>query len=269
MFDEANEVLEGNPAKGIKGIYNELKEQLYAMFPEYHDEERNLVVPSGKFGMGTYRKQAVSLEIKSAKSFNWGSTQHLQWLFFYVLGMDPNKLKIARSGKTGLPSTGADEIDKMIFANPNVPFFRTLLKMREYEKIRDTYAKGMLQWVKAETNRIHASLKLVRTWRLSCSRPNLQNIPRLDNDNIGIRKACYARPGYMLCSTDFSQIELRVVAFYADDANMKDAYRKNQDLHSRVAKEVWKLECAVEEVKKKYKMFRYKAKAVNFGELAS
>lgn len=257
MFDDANGVLE-------KEVYPLLQKQLEELV-EDNMEDGELIVPAGRYYMGKHRKQDVHLEIKSAKPFNWNSTQHLQWLFFHVLHLNPNELGIGRSKKTGLPSTGADEIDKMIFANRDMAFFRTILKMREYEKIRDTYAKGMLQWVKEETHRIHAMLKLVRTWRLSCGKPNLQNIPRLDNDNIGIRKACYARPGYMMCSTDFSQIELRVVAYYAKDENMKDAYRKNQDLHSRVAKEVWKLECAVEEVKKKYKAFRYKAKAVNFG----
>lgn len=257
MFDESNAVLE-------KDVYPLLQKQLEELLVD-HMVDGELHVPAGKFGMGKWRSKDVFLEIKSSKPFNWGSTQHLQWLFYHMLGIKPNALSISRSKTTGLPGTGADEIDKMIFANRDMLFFRTLLKKREYEKIRDTYAKGMLQWVKAETHRIHASLKLVRTWRLSCGRPNLQNIPRLDNDKVGIRKASYARPGYMYCSTDFSQIELRVVAYYANDENMKDAYRKNQDLHSRVAKEVWKLECAVEEVKKKYKAFRYKAKAVNFG----
>jgi len=257
MYDEADAVLE-------QSVYPVLKAELEGMLMDYM-VDGEIIVPAGRYGMGRWRGKDVALEIKSAKPFNWGSTQHLQWLFFHVLRIDASELKIERSKTTGLPSTGADEIDKMIFANRDLHFFRTLLKKREYEKIRDTYAKGMLQWVRAETHRIHASLKLVRTWRLSCGKPNLQNIPRLDNDKVGIRKASYARPGYMYCSTDFSQIELRVVAYYANDENMKDAYRKNQDLHSRVAKEVWKLECAVEEVKKKYKAFRYKAKAVNFG----
>ncbi len=261
VFDEQGQLIR-------KAVYRELDEQLLAV-AEASDQiidmndEGQIMVPAGKWYMNKWKGKEVHLEIKSAKPFNWGSPQHLQWLFYVVLGIPWKKLGIKKSKASGLPSTGADEIDKMIFANPDIPFFRTLLRKREYEKIRDTYALGILDKVQKETNRVHATLKLVRTWRLSCSGPNLQNIPRLDNDEVGIRYCFEARPGFNLVSCDYSQIELRFVAFYANDDNMKDAYRKNQDLHSRVAKEVWKLDCTVDEVKSKYKVHRYKAKSVN------
>lgn len=266
MYAKADKVLN-------EEVHPELEKELYALIdlraPQCveidNSLEKRIIVPSGSYAMGKWRRKDVFLEIKTAKVFNWGSTQHLQWLFYHVLGFNPAKLEISRSGKTGLPSTGEDDIDKLIYANPNMPLFRSLLKLREYKKMRDTYAKALIDAAREGTNRVHASLRLVSTWRLACKGPNLQNIPRLDNDNVGIRKTFIAPPGRTLVSCDYSQIELRVMAYYARDKAMKDAFYKGQDLHSRVAKEVWKLDCAVEEVKKKYKAFRYRAKAVNFG----
>lgn len=255
------------------------------------DEDGNVIVPAGVYGMGEWRNNPVSLEIKTSKPFSWGSTQHKQWLFFRVLRMDTRGLK--RSTTTGLPGTGKENWDKLVegYTGDN-KFMSTLKERNKYDKLLSTYIHGMLPFVREDTSKLHTNLRLVSTWRLASKKPNLQNIPRADNDPMGIRgvfvapdydpKADYStlnictRPTILLSkealrgtmvyvNADYSQIELRVLAWYANEANMIQAFWDGHDFHSATAHDVWNLDCTIDEVASKYKPFRYRAKAINFG----
>ena len=118
-----------------------------------------------------------------------------------------------------------------------------------------------------EDGRIRSSFNrhVAATGRLSSSKPNLQNIPRAENDRYGLRKLFIAAEGKSLIVADYSQIELRVVAHLSQDPIMIEAFQRGDDIHSITAKEVFKLDCDVGEIKQKYPIKRQIAKAVNFG----
>lgn len=152
------------------------------------NDDGSVIVPAGAYPMGKWRGEQVNLTIKEAKPFSWGSTQHLQWLFFHILKVDMTGMD--RSKKTGLPATGTDSIDAIIkkyTANgQDNEFMKLLNEKRKYDKINSTYVGkydegsgkyvgGMLQYCRDDTHKLHTVLNLVSTWRLASKKPNLQN----------------------------------------------------------------------------------------------
>ncbi|MGL5244234.1 MAG: DNA polymerase, partial [Sarcina sp.] len=110
---------------------------------------------------------------------------------------------------------------------------------------------------------IHSSFNqtVTTTGRLSSTEPNLQNIPIKYEMGREIRKVFIPRKdGDMLISADYSQIELRVLAYISDDKNMIEAFKHHSDIHTKTASEVFKV--PIQEVTS---LMRSRAKAVNFG----
>ena len=142
-------------------------------------------------------------------------------------------------------------------------------KIAEYRKLRKLFGNFLsnLYYRLNNKSRLHSSFNrhVARTGRLSSSSPNLQNIPRLENDTYGMRKLFMAEEGYDLLVADFSQIELKIAAHSSKDKAMIEAFNSGADIHSATAKNVFKLECEVHEVKDKYPVFRQIAKSINFG----
>jgi DNA polymerase I-like protein with 3'-5' exonuclease and polymerase domains len=272
-------------------IMDKLTEALYEIAEDYIDDNDDLIVPAGSYPMGTWKKETVYLKIGSSKPFNWGSNQHKPWLFFHVLNVDTRDLE--RSKSTGIPGTGKANWDKIVDGYAGDSAFMKILKEKnKFDKILSTYVNGMLPFLRKDTDKLHTSLRLVSTWRLSSSKPNLQNIPRADNDPMGIRsvfeapdydpKADYShlnictRPTILLSrealrgtmvyvNADYSQIELRVLAWYANERNMIQAFWDGHDFHSATAHDIFNLQCTIPEVKKLHKPQRYMAKSINFG----
>jgi DNA polymerase-1 len=119
--------------------------------------------------------------------------------------------------------------------------------------------------ISTKTGRLHTSFRqdIAATGRLSSSDPNLQNIPVRTEDGRAIRSAFRPGPeGWLLMTADYSQIELRVLAHYCDDASLKSAFENDEDVHARVAAEVHGVPVA--EVTS---AMRRGAKAINFGIL--
>lgn len=277
-------------------IEPELYEGLIEVTEGYADTNDNgeVIVPKGVYGMGDWKGEPVSLEIKSEKPFKWSSTQHIQWLFFNVLKV--STVGVSRSKTSGLPETGKDALDVIIKRyeeHGGGKFLKALKEKKKYDKIKSTYVDGMLPFCREDSNKVHTNLNLVSTWRLASKKPNLQNIPRADNDPMGIREV-FEAPVYdpngdysslrspltkptiyisrnklsgetVFVGADYSQIELKVLAWYAGEQSMIQTLASGGDLHAKAAWEVFKLPCSLEEVKTKYKPYRYRAKKVNFG----
>jgi DNA polymerase-1 len=108
-------------------------------------------------------------------------------------------------------------------------------------KLKSTYTDALLDLIHPRTGRIHTSYNqtVAATGRLSSSDPNLQNIPIRTEEGREIRKAFVPRPGWLLLAADYSQIELRILAHYADDEILISAFRKEEDIHTRTAAEVF------------------------------
>lgn len=147
--------------------------------------------------------------------------------------------------------------------------FEIVQEYRKWGKIKSTYIDGYAKYINSATLKIHPDLFALSTdtGRMNCRNPNAQNMPRKTNDPIGIRSFIKAPDGHYILSLDFSQIELRVGAFYCRDEVMMDTYRKGGDIHAATTSVIFG--CTYEEAKDKnfpgYKEHRTIAKNVNFG----
>ena len=134
---------------------------------------------------------------------------------------------------------------------------------RQLAKLRGTYIEALPELIHPHTGRIHSSFNQVvtATGRLSSSNPNLQNIPVRTVEGREIRSAFVPGKGFdLLLSCDYSQIELRVLAHFSGDDRLCEAFRNNEDIHTRVASEVFGVD-----VDKVDSEMRRIAKTVNFG----
>ena len=152
-------------------------------------------------------------------------------VLFEKLGLTPVK-----KTKTG-PSTDADSLQKMAEDHPIVA---DLLRYREVEKLRNTYADALPPLVR-DDGRVHATFKQTdtTTGRISSSDPNLQNIPVRTADGREFRRAFVADDGSGLLTADYSQIELRVLADLAEDPGLIDAFDRGVDIHTATAAKVF------------------------------
>lgn len=150
-----------------------------------------------------------------------------------------------------------------------VRLFELVQEYRKWGKLKSTYIDGYLTHINKATGRIHPDLLPLgtETGRFASRNPNIQNCPRKTNDPIGIRNFIAAAPGKVLMSLDFSQIELRVGAFYCRDPKMLETYRSGGDIHAQTTSVIFGVpfETAVDKNAPDYKEHRTIAKNCNFG----
>ena len=150
-----------------------------------------------------------------------------------------------------------------------VPLFELVQTYRKWSKLKTTYVDGYLHFMNPATRRIHPDLLplATETGRFAARNPNMQNCPRKTNDPVGIRSFIIAPEGHMLVSCDFSQIELRVGAFYCRDEKMLETYRIGGDIHAQTTGVIFSIPYvqAVDKGAPDYKERRTIAKNVNFG----
>lgn len=150
-----------------------------------------------------------------------------------------------------------------------VHLFELVQEYRKWGKLKSTYIDGYLTHINKATGRIHPDLMPLgtETGRFASRNPNLQNCPRKDNDPVGVRKFIVAPEGSLLISLDFSQVELRVGAFYCRDEKMLETYRGGGDIHAQTTSVIFKIpfETAVDKNAPHYKERRTIAKNCNFG----
>ncbi|MBP3333957.1 MAG: DNA polymerase I [Clostridia bacterium] len=179
----------------------------------------------------------------------------------------PKQLGVALFDELGLPtfkktqggySTNAEVLEKL---RPYHPIIDMILNYRQVAKLKSTYADGLLKVVD-DDGRVRTKFKqtVAATGRLSSIEPNLQNIPVRTELGREMRRCFVAREGYTLVDADYSQIELRLLAAISGDENMCDAFRREIDIHTVTASQVFNI--PEEEVTSE---LRKRAKAVNFG----
>jgi DNA polymerase-1 len=207
----------------------------------------------------TLRDDIINLEEKiyekAGTEFNINSPQQLGEVMFDKMGLPPGK-----KTKTGQYST-AESVLKKLANEYEMP--ELVLEYRALSKLKSTYVDALPKLINEQTGRVHTDFNqsVAATGRLTSSNPNLQNIPIRTKRGREIRKAFVADEGYQLLSADYSQVELRVIASIAEDENMIEAFRNDEDIHSRTAKEIFELD-SIDDVTGNH---RRKAKEVNFG----
>ena len=190
----------------------------------------------------------------AGREFNIASPKQLQEILFQEQG-----LPVIKKTKTG-PSTDAGVLEELALLHP-LP--AKIIEYRQIAKLRGTYVDALPEMVHPKTGLVHASFNQVvaATGRLSSSDPNLQNIPVRTEAGREIRSAFIPREeNCLLLAADYSQIELRVLAHFSGDQRLGEAFANDEDIHARVASEVYGV--ALDEVTGE---MRRKAKAVNFG----
>ncbi len=189
----------------------------------------------------------------AGRELNIASPKQLQQILFEELG-----LPVVKRTKTG-PSTDGSVLEELAHHHP-LP--AKIIEFRQFAKLKNTYVDALPQMIHPETGRVHASFNQVvaATGRLSCVDPNLQNIPVRNDRGREIRSAFRPREDWHLLAADYSQIELRVLAHFSGDETLLDAFANDEDIHTRVAGEVY--DVPVDEVTSE---MRRGAKAVNFG----
>ncbi|MES2252636.1 MAG: DNA polymerase I [Pseudomonadota bacterium] len=204
-----------------------------------------------------YRLEALEKDIFHlvGREFNIGSPKQLGEVLF-----DEQGLPAPKRTKMGAYVTDADVLEDLVQKGHILP--EKVLQWRSLAKLQSTYVEGLLAQIDPTTGRIHTSYALTgtSTGRLSSSEPNLQNIPVRTEDGRRIRKAFIADDGYVVVSLDYSQIELRLLAHFADIPALKHAFLNDIDIHKTTASQLFNI--PYDQVTHEQ---RRQAKTVNFG----
>ena len=191
----------------------------------------------------------------AGEEFNINSTKQLGHILFEKL-----KLPVIKKTKTGY-STAVDVLEKLA---DQAPIVEDILQYRQIAKLQSTYITGLLKVIHSSDQKIHTRYlqTLTQTGRLSSVDPNLQNIPiRLPEGRL-IRKAFVpSHEGWQIFSSDYSQVELRVLAHITSDKNLQEDFKNGEDIHASTARRIFQLPADAEIDRN----MRRRAKAVNFG----
>lgn len=192
-------------------------------------------------------------------SFNLNSPKQLGEVLFEKMQL--HKVAGVRVKKR---TTGFATDNDTLEAYRGVPVVEKVMEYRQLAKLQNTYLQVLPKLVDPSDGRVHTSFNqaVTATGRLSSSDPNLQNIPVRTEIGRKIRQAFIAPRGHVLISADYSQIELRILAHFAEDEAMLEAFRKGVDVHAQTASRIFKV--PLEKVDRR---LRDRAKTINFGVL--
>ena len=242
--------------KGMLSLYREIEMPvafvLYDMEKEGIAIDREALKKYGEDLSVSIAELEKRIYEAAGEEFNINSPKQLGVILFEKLQM-PNSKKT----KTGY-STSAEVLEKLAV---DYPIVSDILEYRQLTKLKSTYADGLANYID-ETGRIHTTFNqtITATGRLSSTEPNLQNIPiRIELGKM-IRKVFHPAKGNLFVDSDYSQIELRVLAHVADDEKLIEAFQNGQDIHRTTASHVFGV--PFDEVTD---LQRRNAKAVNFG----
>lgn len=224
-------------------------------------EEEGITVDTGflttyseELGIAEQEAQKKVFEL-AGEEFNVASPKQLGEILF-------DKMKLVekpKKTKTGQYATGEEILTQLAKEHE---ICDKILEFRELKKLKSTYVDAIPKLVD-EQSRVHTdySQTTAATGRLSSNNPNLQNIPIRTEKGRAIRKAFVPRgEDYTLLSADYSQVELRIMADFANDESMIEAFNNGIDIHKNTAAKVFGV--PLEEVDGD---MRRKAKEVNFG----
>lgn len=232
-------------------IYKLLLRPAYRM---YRDVERNGLyldleaLTSVKKRYSQEEKRLLA-QLKSHYDINWNSTAQVAKAFY-----EDEKMPILAKTVKGAPSTSASVLKELAMLGYELP--KLLL---QYKDIATRNKMFLNRWADdCYESRIHPSFNLtnVVSGRTSCNNPNLQQVPRTKD----IRSLFCGSPGMILFEADYSQLELRIAAHYANERTMLKIYHEKGDIHTETAR-------LFTNGRDPTKEERGKAKAVNFGFL--
>lgn len=240
---------------GLTGVLKDIEMPLTPVLARM--ENRGVLIDSGILADLSKSVQTKIEEMEEriysevGERFNIASPKQLSKILFDKLG-----LPTQRKTKTGY-STDSEVLETLSKMHP-VP--RMIIEHRTLSKMKSSYIDALPTYINKDTGRIHTTFlqTSTSTGRLSSRDPNLQNIPIRTEIGSQIRQAFIAPDDRLLLSADYSQIELRILAHMSGDENLIEAFKRNEDIHTRTAKEIFPGAEIDGEL-------RRRAKAVNFG----
>ncbi|WP_129629835.1 DNA polymerase I [Candidatus Oscillochloris fontis] len=191
--------------------------------------------------------------------FNINSSDQLSDILFGKIGLSTEGVE--RTAKTKKYSITADTLERLRERDTS-GICERLLEYRRLTKLKSTYVDALPALVNPRTGRVHTTYNQVgaATGRLSSNDPNLQNIPVRTQEGREIRRGFVAAPGHRFIAADYSQIELRVLAYITKDPNLVRAFQEGQDIHAATAAQLFGV--AIDQVDKEQRRI---AKTVVFG----
>lgn len=225
----------------------------------YKMEKRGIMVNSSslqrlsadfEMKMAEYEQEIYRL---AGEEFNIGSPKQIGTIFFEKQGFKGKKTP------SGAWQTGADILEAL--AEDGSELAQKILDWRALSKLKSTYSDALFELLDKDS-RVHTTFSQVvaNTGRLASSNPNLQNIPIRSEEGKKIRECFIAKPGHKIIASDYSQVELRLLASVADVKALKKAFADGVDIHAATASHVF----GVPYDKVDANMRRH-AKAINFG----
>ena len=244
--------------KDLMMLYVELDYPIISVLNSMHVKgvkiSQNKIEGLSKFitnEINNYREKILQI---TKQDFNLNSPKQLAKVLFEDLN-----LPIIKKTPKGAPSTDGSVLEEL---SKTYELPKYILKYREYEKIRSTYIEGLKSEITSK-NRVHTTYNLfgTATGRLSSEKPNLQNIPNKTDVGQKIREFFVADNNHQFVISDYSQIELRVLAHLSSDENMINILKSvESDIHTETASRIFDIK--TDSVTKD---MRRKAKEVNFG----
>ena len=221
--------------KKIYELYKNIEHPLIEILYEMEKKGIDLDVPllyalNEKVTADLMIIEAEIAAVIGKETINLNSPRQVEHLLFDVLQLPPQ-----RKSKTGKFSTDYEVLRTLAALHP-IPAL--IIKHRELTKLKNTYIEALPTYVNKETRRVHTTFNQssVATGRLASSNPNLQNIPAdASGYGIEVRAAFKADEGRVFISADYSQIELRVLAYLSQDKNLIDAFLQGHDIHTETA----------------------------------
>lgn len=243
--------------KNLSGILSTIDIPLIPIL--YAMERRGVLVDKEELNSQsvTLAKELRELETiilkEAGVSFNLASPKQLADVLFNKMKLPPVK-----KTKTGF-STDSDVLEKL---SKDYPICLKIIQHREIAKLKSTYLDALPVLINPTTGRLHTHFNQVgtTTGRVSSHDPNLQNIPIRTERGAKVRRAFTADQGSELVSSDYSQIELRLLAHITGDEGLCEAFRNDQDIHTATASSVFNVG-----LKDVTDDMRRTAKAINFG----
>ncbi|MEO0790339.1 MAG: DNA polymerase I [Bacteroidota bacterium] len=248
--------------EGLMQLYNEVEAPLIPVLARLEMAGVNLdsgFLRNYSQGLKAQLDEAVS-EIYTAagREFNLGSPKQIGEVLF-------DHLEIPYKGsKTKTGQYRTDEATLTDLAQDH-PIVSKILRVRSLSKLLSTYVDALPELVNPLTGRVHSSFNqtIAATGRLSSNNPNLQNIPIRTPEGAEVRKAFVPRDGnHLLLASDYSQIELRLVAELSKDKGMLSAFQEGRDIHRATAALIFDVD--YDDVTRQQ---RYQAKTINFAIL--
>ena len=236
-------ILEEMHDVSITTLYDKIEEPLIKVLGKMEQTGVNVDIKQLKAYAKELHEELNSREatiryMAGEPNLNISSPKQIGEVLFDKMAID------SKAKKTGKGSYSTDENTLLSIAYKH-PIINEILEFRTVKKLLSTYIEPFPEYVSKATGRIHTTFNqaLTATGRLSSSNPNLQNIPIRTERGKEIRKAFIPSvPGGLIVSADYSQIELRIMAYLCGDEHLTNAFKEGIDVHAATASKIFNID---------------------------